>query len=154
MRTAVRQPLTHIHGISNKIVSMALADLFLAGDPDRERWVITGASMVAIDTLVHNFMHRTGILTRHGALHPYGAACYATKGCAEILEAFAQQVDASAFNRSFPSYFPRFIQSAIWRFCAESGSNVCNGNQIDDSGRCDHLHCAAFKTCDRVCLRQ
>ena len=64
--------LTHIHGISNKIVSMALADLLLGGDPDRERWVTTGASMIAIDTLVHNFMHRTGILARSGAVHPYG----------------------------------------------------------------------------------
>ena len=66
MRYAILHPLAHIHGISNKILSMALADLLLGSDPDRERWVTTGASMIAIDTLVHNFMHRTGILARCG----------------------------------------------------------------------------------------
>src|SRR3954451_15087867 len=57
------QPLAEIHGVSNKLLSMALADLFLGGDPDRERWVVTGASMIAIDTLVHNFLHRQGFWT-------------------------------------------------------------------------------------------
>jgi hypothetical protein len=32
---------------------MALADLLLGADPNRERWVTTGASMVAVDTLFH-----------------------------------------------------------------------------------------------------
>ena len=32
--------------------------------------------MIAIDTLVHNFLHRTGILPRFNANHVYGAACY------------------------------------------------------------------------------
>ena len=120
----------------NKILSMALADLLLGSDPDRERWVTTGASMIAIDTLVHNFMHRTGILARSGAAHPYGDRCYGKAGCAEILEEFARAVDATKFNPSFPAFFPRFIQSAIWRFCAQTHSNVCNGNMIDDSRRC------------------
>ena len=153
MRTAVLQPLTHIHGLSNKILSMALADLLLGSDPDRERWVTTGASMIAIDTLVHNFMHRTGILGRASAVHPYGDPCYGKAGCAEILEEFARAVDATTFNPSFPASFPRFIQSAIWRFCAQTHSNVCNGNMIDDSRRCENAHCPAFAKCDRVCLR-
>jgi hypothetical protein len=33
---------------------MALADLLLGAAPNRERWMMTGASMVAVDTLVHN----------------------------------------------------------------------------------------------------
>src|SRR3954467_6986908 len=87
------QPLAEIHGVSNKILSMALADLLLGGDPDRERWVVTGASMIAVDTLVHNFLHRTGILDRCEARHAYGIHCYAKRGCADILEAFAKAVD-------------------------------------------------------------
>ena len=33
-------------------------------------------SLVAVDTLVHNFLHRTGILRRLCADHPYGDRCY------------------------------------------------------------------------------
>jgi hypothetical protein len=36
--------------------------------------------MIAIDTLVHNFLHRTGILHRFGADHAYGSACYRRGG--------------------------------------------------------------------------
>ena len=61
MRHAVLSPLTHIYGIGPKLWSMALADLLLCGDPQRERWVITGAGMIAIDSLVHNFLHRAGV---------------------------------------------------------------------------------------------
>ena len=41
---------------------MAFANLLLGADPSRERWVTTGASMVAIDTLVHNWLHRTRLV--------------------------------------------------------------------------------------------
>ena len=43
--------------------------------------------MIAIDTLVHNFLVRTGILQRFDADHPYGAACYRPGGCADIIAA-------------------------------------------------------------------
>jgi hypothetical protein len=65
---------------------MALAGLLLAGDPERALWTEAGVVMIAVDTLVHNFLHRTGILARLDAGHPYGPACYTPAGCAEILE--------------------------------------------------------------------
>jgi hypothetical protein len=46
-----------------------------------------GASMITIDTLVHNFLHRTGILHRLDAEHTYGMACYRPGGCASVIEA-------------------------------------------------------------------
>ena len=49
-------------------------------------WHEVGASMIAIDTLVHNFLVRTGILARFDADHSYGAACYQAGGCADIIE--------------------------------------------------------------------
>jgi hypothetical protein len=67
-------------GALRKVLSMALADLLLGADPNRERWVTTGASMIAVDTLVHNWLHRTGILRRLGAEHAYGPACYSCSG--------------------------------------------------------------------------
>ena len=62
---------------------MALAGLLLAGDARRALWIEAGTVMIAVDTLVHNFLHRTGILARLDAGHAYGPACYATAGCAE-----------------------------------------------------------------------
>jgi len=41
------EPLCCIHGVSSKVLSMAFANLLLGADPSRERWVTTGASMVA-----------------------------------------------------------------------------------------------------------
>ena len=65
--------------------------------------------MVAVDTLVHNFLHRTGILRRFVAEHAYGAVCYRPGGCADIIAAVAQQIDARAFNPGFPKAFPRRV---------------------------------------------
>ena len=85
-----------------------LAELLLVGDPGRERWVTAGAGMIAVDSLVHKFLHRTGSLRRCGADHRHGLACYAPGGCAEILRRFAATVDARAFNPRFPAHFPRW----------------------------------------------
>ena len=74
LRRAVVEPLTHAYGVSNKVLSMALAGLLLAGDPERALWTEAGVVMIAVDTLVHKFLHRTGILDRLGAGHPYGPA--------------------------------------------------------------------------------
>jgi hypothetical protein len=152
MQCGLLEALTNIFGIGNKLWSMILADLLLGADPARERWTTTGAGMIAIDTLVHSFLHRTGVLRRFEAEHPYGARCYAPHGCAEIINGFAQRVDAREFNPEFPSFFPRFLQHVIWRFCATSVCNICNGRQIDDRMRCQSVYCPAFEDCDRVAL--
>src|SRR6185295_2174420 len=110
----------------------ALSSLLLGAPSKLRRWPEVGASMIAIDTLVHNFLHRTGILRRFGAAHAYGATCYRRGGCADILQAVAARIDARAFNPDFPMVFPRFVQHAIWRYCAQNGLDVCNGNRIDD----------------------
>ncbi|HEV7437168.1 MAG TPA: hypothetical protein VGO22_20235 [Pseudorhizobium sp.] len=82
--------------------------------------------------LVHNFLHRTGVLGRLEAGHAYGPKCYVPGGCSSIIENFARRTDAREFNPDFPACFPRFVQYAIWRFCAQSKFNICNGDQIDD----------------------
>ena len=149
MRPAVLEPLRSVHGVSDKVLSLALADLLLAGDPGRERWVVTGASMIAVDSLVHAFLHRTGILRRAGAEHPYGPACYGERGCAVLIEDLARGFDARTVNPSFPAFFPRYVQAAIWRFCAAGGWNVCNGNRIDDDHGCQQRFCPAGLSCER-----
>jgi hypothetical protein len=83
---AVLEPLRHVHGVSDKVLSMSMASVLLAGDADRERWVAAGAHLIAIDTLIHNFMHRSGILKRLQVEHSYGTACYGPSGCSGIIE--------------------------------------------------------------------
>jgi hypothetical protein len=39
---------------------MTLSGILLAAPDDRPLWIEVGASMIAIDTLVHNFLVRTG----------------------------------------------------------------------------------------------
>ena len=147
-------PLSAIAGTGQKIWAMILGELLLVGDPDRERWVTAGAGMIAVGSLVHKFLHRTGTLDRCGSKHAYGAACYAPGGCTHILRELAEMTDARQLNPFNPVVFPRLTQHAIWRFCseAEGCENICNGRRINDRGRCEQRHCPAFARCDRVSL--
>ncbi|MBM0204564.1 hypothetical protein JNW90_16820 [Micromonospora sp. STR1s_5] len=152
MRAALVTPLVNIPNTGPKLWSMMLAELLLVGDPNRERWVTTGASMIAVDSLVHAFLHRTGSLRRFGAEHPYGKRCYGPGGCAEVIENLAARVDAREFNPAFPTIFPRFVQHSIWLFCAASGRDVCNGNRIDDRSGCAQTFCPSGHDCDRIAV--
>ena len=89
-----------------------------------------------------------------GAEHAYGAACYQPGRCAEIIARTAQQIDAHAFNPRFPTVFPRFVQHAIWRYCAQQGRDICNGNRIDDGLPCDNVYCQIRSRCDRIALNK
>lgn len=152
MSRAILEPMRNIHGVSDKVLSMSLSTLLMGADIGRERWFSTGAGMIVIDTLVHNFLHRTGILHRLDGEHPYGPGCYGPGGCAEIVEALALRTDARRFNPTFPSCFPRFVQHALWRFCAQGQFDICNGNRIDDRKPCLSICCPAAGLCRRLVL--
>lgn len=64
LREAIIGPLRNIYGVSDKVLAMALSNLLSAAGSPRPLWVEVGATFVAVDTLVHNFLHRTGILKR------------------------------------------------------------------------------------------
>ena len=149
---ALIDPLAHVHGLSFKVLNMTLATLLLAGDPKRDAWKTTGAQMVAVDSLVHNWLHRTGILRGLDSDHAYGAGCQREGSCADILRAVANEIDARAFNPGFPKCFPRFVQHAIWSFCSADGLAQCNGNRIDDRNRCHLSDCILFDDCARLKL--
>jgi hypothetical protein len=150
---AIIGPLRNVYGVSDKVLAMALSNLLLAAGSRRPLWLDVGVTFVAVDTVVHNFLHRTGILRRLSADHLYGDRCYRPEGCAGILHLLASNIDARQFNPTFPKTFPRFVQSAIWRYCAEEGLDICNGNRIDDNARCDNGRCQLFRRCDRIALR-
>jgi hypothetical protein len=154
MAAALIEPLRQVYGVSDKVLAMALSALLLGAPEKMVLWTEVGGCMIAIDTLVHNFLHRTGILARFNANHLYGTACYRPGGCAEIIQAVAEHIDARQFNPSFPKVFPRFVQYAIWKYCSQSGLDVCNGNRIDDGRRCENKDCRVRLMCDRVALRR
>jgi hypothetical protein len=153
MAAALIEPMREIYGVSDKVLAMALSSLLLGAPKKMVLWIEVGGAMIAIDTLVHNFLHRTGILARFNANHLYGAACYRPGGCADIIAAVAQRIDARQFNPAFPQTFPRFVQHAIWRYCARNGLDVCNGNRINDTKRCNNIDCRVRPMCDRVVLQ-
>jgi hypothetical protein len=129
-RDALIAPLRNVYGVSDKVLAMALSAMLMGAGKRRSLWFKVGATFIVIDTLVHNFLHRSGILQRFGADHAYGSGCYRPGGCCEILELIAARIDASAFNPTFPQVFPRFVQSAVWRYCAEGGLDICNGGIV------------------------
>ena len=118
----------------------------------RQLWFETGASFVAVDTLVHNYLHRTGVMAAVGGEHSYGVHCYGANGCAAVIQRACDDIDASVFNSAFPRYFPRLVQHALWRFCAQGQFDVCNGNRVDDRQACQNRYCPDFAICARLAL--
>src|SRR3954454_22954999 len=91
------------------------------GQPSREKAVSTTRAHAEGETiinsgryrrplfkssLIHNLLYRTGTLAQCGAEHAYGPGCYAPQGCAAIVRALANEIDARAFDPSFPRTFP------------------------------------------------
>lgn len=147
-------PLRNVYGVSDKVLMMTLSTLLIGARNQRPIWFETGRAMIAVDTLVHAFLHRTGILQDCGIPHTYGVACYGRGGCAEIIRAVADRIDPRTLNRAFPQKFPRFVQNAIWRFCAGDGLNMCNGNRIDDRQACQISYCHLYQKCSRTPLKR
>ena len=150
---ALVHALRGVFGVSDKVLAMALSDLFLAAPVEKRAWRDIGCKLIAVDTLVHAFLHRTGILAAYKADHPYSRACYGHNGCAAVLRHLSGRIDAREFNSSYPRHFARFVQHAIWRFCAADGLNICNGNQIDDSAACQNSYCRLHARCEKRVLR-
>jgi hypothetical protein len=146
-------PLRNVYGVSDKVLTMSLSTLLISARMQRPLWFETGKAMIAVDTLVHQFLYRTGIIHDCGVPHAYGARCYGAGGCAEIIRAVSNRIDASVLNPAFPSAFPRFVQHAIWRFCAADGLDLCNGNRIDDQKACQVAYCYLYKKCRRTALK-
>ena len=117
------------------------------------QWVEVGISMIAVDTLVHNFLHRTGILRAYRSEHHYGPVRYRQVGCTGVIDRLSKLIDCRQFGPQLPAYAPRFVQHRIWAFCAQNELNICNGNQIDDRRRCRNRPCPVFTDCGRITLR-
>jgi hypothetical protein len=147
-------PLRNVYGVSDKVLMMTLSTLLIGARNHRPNWFDTGKAMIAVDTLVHNFLNRTGILKECGVPHAYGLGCYEPGGCAEIIRTVADRIDTHMLHRAFPRRFPRFVQNAIWRLCAGDGLNLCNGTRIDDRQSCQISYCHLYRRCGRIALKR
>ena len=116
-----------------------LSSLLLSAGQQRPLWREVGVGLVAVDTLVHNFLLRTGILRRLGADHPYGVRCYRTGGCADILTRFAASIDARQFNPALPEPFHALCRmrsgatapQMAWTSATAIASTILPGATID-----------------------
>src|ERR1700731_1384042 len=72
MAAALIEPMREIYGVSDKVLAMALSSLLLGAPKKMVLWIEVGGRLIAVDTLVHNFLHRTGILARFNGNHLYG----------------------------------------------------------------------------------
>ncbi len=120
--------VSRIHNVGPKLVDMVFSHIFFTQAPGWDYQAI-GVRMVAIDTLVHNFMAKTGTLDYYGKPHKYGPKCHSQDGCVGVIEEIAGDLDCRKYHPSYPAYFPRLIQVYIWAYCAMNGENICNGNK-------------------------
>jgi hypothetical protein len=60
MREALIGPLRNVFGVSDKVLTMTLSAILISAPANWLHWVEVGTSMITVDTLVHNFMVRTG----------------------------------------------------------------------------------------------
>jgi hypothetical protein len=75
-RARLVMAFSRIEGVSSKLANMILSDILLGGRPDDPDWVAVGATCIVVDSLVHKFLDRTGILKAFKAPHAYGVACH------------------------------------------------------------------------------
>src|SRR5260370_9938656 len=59
-----------IYGVTYKVLTMTSSEVLMATPSSRPNWFEAGSQMIAVDTLVHNFLHRTGILKQLEPLMP------------------------------------------------------------------------------------
>ena len=107
---------------------MALSGLFLTRYPGWDYRQV-GLHMIAVYGLVHNFLHRTGILDSYQLDHAHGPRCHGQKWCLGVIEDLARRIDCREFNPALPAHFLRFIQYHIWAYGAKDGENMCNLNK-------------------------
>ena len=140
-----------IFGVGDKLANMTLSS-FLLSNQNNQTYVRVGQAMIAVDTLVHNFLHRTGVLKFYNCQHNYGPGC--SKDCISIIDSLTKKIDARQFNQAHPKYFPRFVQFSIWRFCSITGENICNGVNINDGKPCNQEDCPLYQLCDHIALKE
>ena len=64
---ALIEPLRNVYGVSDKVLALGLSDILIGAADVRPAWLDIGVQLIAVDTLVHNFLHRGRRQTRTGS---------------------------------------------------------------------------------------
>lgn len=125
--------LDRIFNVGLKLSNMVMSGLFYSR-VGRWNYRRLHPHMVAVDTLVHAFLERTGTLKRFKKDHSYGEKrCHSKGGCIEVINEIARRIDCKRFNDEYPSYYPRMVQACIWKFCTDNCNKIkCKINKLDD----------------------
>ena len=118
---AVIGPMRHVFGVSHKVLNMTLADLLIGADPDRSLWVLAGQHMIAVDTLIHNLLHRTGTLAHCDAEHAYGPGCYAPQGALPSCGRSRARLTPAPLTRAFRRPSPGLCSTPFGPFAPKMG---------------------------------
>ena len=112
--------VTTIANVGPKLAHMALAWLFLTRYPGWDYRQV-GLHMIAVDSLVHNFLHRTGILAGYQLDHAYGPRCHAQNGCLGVIQDLTSRIDCREFNPTLPAHFPGSFSTTFGLIAARAG---------------------------------
>lgn len=148
VRKGLLAAFTRVDGVSFKLANMVLADILLGGRPEDPDWRQLGAAMRAVDVLVHKFLDRAGLLTLYGRAHNYGPRCYGDTGCDGVLHELALAMHPQEIDPAYPAYFPRLLELAIWRFCAEPDHGLCRSQAVGKGPLCrQRSDCPVASSC-------
>ena len=140
--------MRNVYGVSDKVLAMALSGILIGAADGRPKWLEVGASMIAIDTLVHNFLHRTGILNRLKAAHPYGPGCYRPGGCADIIRLVASRSTLGSSTALSRRSFPGSCNSRSGAIAASKASTsaTATGSMTGIGAETSTVACTGFAT--------
>jgi hypothetical protein len=124
-------PLRNVYGVSDKVLSLALSGILIDGSKHYPAWLEVGAGMVAVDTLVHNYLHRTGILARFDAAHQtklviapiFCRSCPATSTLVNSTRAFRPHFPA-LFSMRFGGIARKMAAACVTATASTTGSRV------------------------------
>ena len=106
VRTGLIEPLRNVYGVSDKVLAMALSGILIGAADVRPRWLEVGVHLIAVDTLVHNFLHRTGILRAVRGFPPLRPRLLPARRLRRNhCPCCRQQIDARRSIRTFPARF-------------------------------------------------
>jgi hypothetical protein len=137
--------MDQIFNVGPKLANMTLSELLSVKKVKGWDYSQLFPHMVAVDTLVHEFLHRTGTLKLYGLEHKYGeSVCHSQNGCVGVINNISRQIDCKRYSEEYPEYYPRMVQVCIWKFCTDScNKNNCKYDQLDDLCEfydwCEHL---------------
>ena len=138
------EPLRNVYGISDKVLALGLSDILIGAAGVRPAWLEVGVQLIAVDTLVHNFLHRTGILQSVQGSASLRRKLLPARRLCRYHPNNRQPHRRPAVQPGLPQRLsPVRAARRSGGIAARTGLDICNGNRLDDRHRCQNRHCQA-----------